>query len=73
LVAEPVRQSQAGIHLLPEQLPTFGSHRKRPVVQISAEMTQGIADAPQIVAAPRKGRKGHGEILATTAAAHPEP
>jgi hypothetical protein len=43
------------------------------VVQIAAEITQGIADTPQIVAAPRKGRKGHGEILATTAAAHPEP
>jgi hypothetical protein len=43
------------------------------VVQIAAEITQGIADAPQIVAAQRKGRNGHGEILATTAAAHPEP
>ena len=49
--AEPVRQRQALIHFFPKQLAPFGRHREGTVVQILAEVAEGIADATPVVGA----------------------
>jgi len=48
-MAEPVRQRQALVHLLPEELAPFCRHGEGAVVQITAEVAEGIADAAPVV------------------------
>mgnify|MGYP000506794043 CR=1 FL=1 len=61
--AEPVRQRQALIHLLPEDLTPLGRHGERTVMQITAEVAEGIADAPPVVGVQLLGGKSHPLIL----------
>jgi hypothetical protein len=53
-------QTQAPIHLLPEQLPAVGRHRVRPVMEVPGLVAQGITKAPPVFRAQLKGGWGHG-------------
>ena len=61
--ADAVRQRQALIHLLPEELTPLGRHGIRAVVQITAEIAEGIADAAPIAWGQLRLRLCHGLIL----------
>jgi len=49
MVTDPIRQFQAAVHLLPQKLSSLGRHCKGSVVQISAQVAQGIADATPVI------------------------
>ena len=69
-ITEPVRQRQTLIHLLPEQLAAFGRHGEGAVVQVSAEVAEGIADAALVVGGERRLRLCHGLMLLGSLACH---
>jgi hypothetical protein len=69
-MTEPVRQRQALIHLLPEELTPFGRHGEGSMVQVSAEVAEGIADAALVVGGERRLRLCHGLILLGSLACH---
>jgi hypothetical protein len=56
--------------LLPEELTPFGRHGERAVVQITAEVAEGIADAAPIVEGELRLRLCHGLILLGSLACH---
>ena len=49
MVTDPIRQFQAAVHLLPQKLSSLSRHCKGSVVQISAQVAQGIADATPVI------------------------
>jgi hypothetical protein len=57
-LGQAIRQIQAAIHLLPEQLTPLGADGEGAVMQISAEVAQGITDAAPVIGAEVRGQ-GH--------------
>jgi hypothetical protein len=51
------------IHFLPQQLAPFGCDRKGAVMEIAAQVAQGITDASPIFGAQWFGAESHGAIL----------
>ena len=69
-ITEPVGQRQALIHLFPKELSPFGRHGEGSMVQVSAEVAEGIADAALVVGGERRLRLCHGLILLGSLACH---
>ena len=65
-IIEPIRQRQAAVHLIPEQLAPFSRDREGTVVQIPAQIAQGIADAAPVVWAEIRLGFCHLPILTST-------
>jgi hypothetical protein len=57
-LGQAIRQVQAAIHLLPKKLAALGADGKGAVVEIAAEVTQGITDATPVIGA-EIGCQGH--------------
>lgn len=57
-LGQPIRQVQAAIHLLPEQLTPLGADGEGAVMQIPAEVAQGITDATSVIGAEVRSQ-GH--------------
>jgi hypothetical protein len=57
-LGQAIRQIQAAIHLLPEQLTPLGADGEGAVMQIPAQVAQGITDAAPVIGAEVRGQ-GH--------------
>ena len=51
VLGQAIRRVQTAIHLLPEKLAALGAGGEGAVVQIAAEVTQGITDATPFIGA----------------------